>query len=248
MKHSTEHESVEAFFAVHAQDWARKYESRTYRQRRELVLEFVKAELGRIDRKPESVNVLDFGCGSGVLLTDLADLGVEAFGVDSSRTMVEQARSRLACLDRRVKLEWLPDRSGRGFYQTQSYDIVLCTSVLEFVPHIEAAVSNLCSLVRSGGMLLVTVPNRSSCLRRVEKFVHRHREMFRRFRQFNHLTTTESYLSYQQHQLTVQELRSMVEREGMRREHHRYHVAPRFLGSLERWEMFGMMLMATFRK
>jgi hypothetical protein len=40
----------------------------------------------------------------------------------------------------------------------------------------------------------------------------------------------------------------MVERHGLQPEQHRFHVAPRFLGSLERLETFGMMLMATFHK
>jgi 2-polyprenyl-6-hydroxyphenyl methylase/3-demethylubiquinone-9 3-methyltransferase len=248
VKHSPEHESVEAFFAAQAQDWARKYESRTYRQRRELVLEFVKAELDRIGRRPDSVDVLDFGCGSAVLLSDLVELGVTAFGVDTSSAMIEQACSRLAQVDGHVRLEWLSAGSSRAAYQKQNYDIVLCTSVLEFVLDVESVVSNLCSLVRSGGLLLISIPNRRSCLRTTEKFVHRHPHLFRSFRQFDHLTATDSYLSYQRQQLTVQELRSVVEREGMRHEQHRFHVAPRFLGSLEGWEMFGMMLMATFRK
>jgi 2-polyprenyl-3-methyl-5-hydroxy-6-metoxy-1,4-benzoquinol methylase len=248
MKHSTNHESVEAFFAAQAQDWERKCENRTYQQRRELVLEFVKAELDRIGRRPETIDVLDFGCGSGVLLTDLVELGVKAAGVDSSSAMIEQACSRLAQVDGHFQLEWLSNGSSRGAYQKQNYDIVLCTSVLEFVPDIESVVSNLCSLLRSGGLLLVSVPNRRSCLRRIEKFVHRHPHMFRGFVKFNHLTTTESYLSYQQHQLTLQELREMIESEGLQQEQHRFHVAPRFLGSLEGWKIFGMMLMATFRK
>jgi 2-polyprenyl-6-hydroxyphenyl methylase/3-demethylubiquinone-9 3-methyltransferase len=248
LKPSTNDTSAEAFFAAQAPGWERKYESNTYRQRRELVLESVKTELGRIGRKPDSVDVLDFGCGSGVLLADLVELGVKAVGVDSSSAMIEQACSRLAQVDGHVKLEWLSDAFSRGAYQKQNYDIVLCTSVLEFIPEIEVVVLNLCSLVRAGGVLLVSVPNRRSWLRVVEMFVHRHPRLFRGLRGFDHLTATDSYLSYQQHQLTLREIRSMVERHGLQPEQHRFHVAPGFLGSLERLEPLGMMLMTTFRK
>jgi 2-polyprenyl-6-hydroxyphenyl methylase/3-demethylubiquinone-9 3-methyltransferase len=248
LKHSTNDPSADAFFADQAEDWERRYESRIYQQRRELVLGFVKAELDGIGRRPETIDVLDFGCGSGVLLTDLVQLGVKAAGVDSSSAMIEQACSRLAQVHGHVKLEWLSNGSSRGAYQKQNYDIVLCTSVLEFIPEIEVVVLNLCSLVRPGGILLVSVPNRRSWLRVVEKFVHRHRRFFRGLRRFDHLTGTDSYLSFQQHQLTLRELRSMVERHGLQPEQHRFHVAPRFLAKLENWGKFGMMLMATFRK
>ena len=41
-----------------------------------------------------------------------------------------------------------------------TFDLVLCTSVLEHVSDIELAKRNLVSLVEPGGCLLVTVPNR----------------------------------------------------------------------------------------
>ena len=235
--------SPEEFFAAQAQDWSVRYQSRTYRERRELVLQLVKAELDRLARAPEHIDVIDFGCGAGVLLGDLVELGVRAVGVDSSKVMLDQARAKLAAANGRVKLQHLPSSSAEDFYR-QTYDIVICTSVLEFVPDLGATLCRLSSLVRSGGMLLISVPNRRSFLRKAEHFTYRHPRLFRQFSRFDRL----SYLSHQQHQLTMHEVDQMAADCGLRREQYRFHVAPRLVGPLQRAEMVGMMLVATLRK
>jgi 2-polyprenyl-6-hydroxyphenyl methylase/3-demethylubiquinone-9 3-methyltransferase len=239
---------IEEFFTTQAQIWEARYESRTYRQRRDQVLRLVRAECNRLSRKPEEIDVLDFGCGTGVLLRDLLELGVRAVGVDSSKAMIEKAHAQLGRQTKHASLEWLQNSSGDGEYQARNYDVVVCISVLEFVPDLELVLSRLCSLVRSKGVLLVSVPNRMSCLRKIERMIHRHRRTFRPLPMFKHLTDAESYLNYQQHQLTLWELSRLVEAYGLRREKHRFHVAPVLFGAVERSERIGMMLLATFRK
>ena len=240
--------AVNTFFTAQAEKWDARYESRTYRQRRELVRQVITKELHRLGRKPEAIEVLDFGCGGGVLLKDLLELGVGVTGVDTSRAMIEKARAQLPAEDERINLEWLQGSSGEGEYEARSYDIVVCTSVLEFVPELERLLARLCSTVRIGGMLLVSVPNRRSWLRELEKFIYRHPRPFRSFARLNHLLRPESYLNYQQHQLTLGELTQIVERFGLRLEEHHFRVAPMLVGRLEHLEVFGMMLTAVFRK
>ena len=240
--------AVDTFFTAQADKWDARYESRTYRQRRELVRRVITKELHRLGGKPEAIEVLDFGCGGGVLLKDLLELGVGVTGVDTSRAMIQKARAQLLADEKRVKLEWLPSSSGEGDYEARSYDIVVCTSVLEFVPELERILARLCSTVRAGGMLLVSVPNRRSWLRQLEKFIYQHPRPFRSFARLNHLLRPESYLNYQQHQLTLGELTQIVERCGLHLEEHHFRVAPMLVGRLEHSEVFGMMLTAIFRK
>lgn len=243
MHQTVANSSPEEFFAVQARDWDVRYQSRTYRQRRKLVQQLVKAELDRLCRAPENVDVLDFGCGGGVLLSELAELGVRVVGVDSSKATIDEARVRFAAANGRVKLEYLDSSSAENLCQ-QIYDIVVCTSVLEFVPDLGAMLSRLSSLVRSDGMLLISVPNRRSLLRKIERFIYRHPGLFRRFSRFDRL----NYLKHQQHQLALHEVDQMAAACGLRREEYRFHVAPLLAGAMERSEMVGMMLVATLRK
>jgi 2-polyprenyl-6-hydroxyphenyl methylase/3-demethylubiquinone-9 3-methyltransferase len=239
---------LESFFDKQAAAWADRYLSPTYKQRRRLVCEIIKNEVLKSTRPARDLKLLDYGCGSGILLKDAADLGLQVTGIDISKLMIDTARDRLAGCDAEVTLEWIRSTAGEGNYQSQRYDLVLCLSVLEFVPHLASLSSSLCALVSDGGVLVVSVPNRNSWLRDMERFVHRHSWLFRTFTAFDHLTGADSYLDYQKTQLTRRELLRMAQAEGLAKEQYRFHVAPSFLRGVEKLEFVGMMLLAVFRK
>jgi 2-polyprenyl-3-methyl-5-hydroxy-6-metoxy-1,4-benzoquinol methylase len=240
--------SLQSFFDKQAAAWADRYRSATYKQRVQFVGEIVRKEVLRLHRPASTIKLLDFGCGSGMLLSDAVNSGLNVTGVDNSKPMIDAARRQLAGFGEQVNLEWLPDSSGEGSFERESYDIVLCISVLEFVPDIQGLLSRLCTCVAIGGVLLVSVPNRHSWLRGIEGFIHRHPHIFRQFSRLDHLTRPDSYLKFQAHQLTRNELTRIVQRHGMRAESHRFHVAPVLPRRIECLEQVGMMLIATFRK
>jgi len=238
---------VEAFFSRESQCWEKRYESRTYRERRALIRDIVGAEALRLQREPRSIKVLDFGCGTGLLLGELAALGLQVTGVDSSKAMIDSARARLTG-STLIELEWAQNGSWNGTYESRIYDLVLCVSVLEFVPDVESLLAHLCRLVAPGGLLIVSVPNRRSWLRAIEGFIHQHPSAFRAFAALDHITTSDSYLNHQIHQWHRSDLLEMLRREGLREEEHRFHVAPLLICFVAQFEAIGMMLLATFRK
>jgi 2-polyprenyl-3-methyl-5-hydroxy-6-metoxy-1,4-benzoquinol methylase len=100
--------------------------------------------------------VLDVGCGSGHLLAAMRDKlpGVEQLtGVDYSPAAIERMRSIL------------PEATGLvgdlyDLSQTVgSFDLVLCTEVLEHVARPSAAVDALLKPLRDGGRVVLTVPD-----------------------------------------------------------------------------------------
>ena len=244
----TSETSAEAFFERHAGALANCYQSGSYAQRRSLVREIIGEELLRRNRPVTTIRLLDFGCGSGILLKDAADLGLQATGVDSCKGMILAARDQLAGLRKQVSLEWLRSSSAKGNYERESYDIVLCLSVLEFLHDMRSALSRICARVMRGGILVLSVPNRHSLLRSLEGFIYRNPRAFHCFPRLHHLTGADSYLNYQVHQFTRAELSGFLHEYGLREEQHRFHVAPPLLHCLGRFEPIGMMLMAVFRR
>ena len=75
--------------------------------------------------------VLDCGCGTGVLMEKLTDLGYDCTGVDASENMLESARERFEKAGKQAHLvcQELEDIDMYG-----AYDIVFCT--LDTVNHI----------------------------------------------------------------------------------------------------------------
>jgi 2-polyprenyl-3-methyl-5-hydroxy-6-metoxy-1,4-benzoquinol methylase len=141
------HEATKAFFCAQSRIYSARYGSRTYRQRRNLVKQIVQKHLVELSVEDRAIEVLDFGCGTGVLSKDVADLGARVTAVDSSEAMIGAAQLHLRNMQGRVDLEWISNDCGIGAYQGRVYDVVLCISVLEFIEELRLVLSRLCSCV-----------------------------------------------------------------------------------------------------
>lgn len=106
------------------------------------------------------LRVLDVGCGRGELLDVLKRAGVgTACGVDADEECVRMASARAPCVLGRV--EKLPT-----LFRDESFDVVVCVSVLEHLRDPLAAVWNMRRLTR--GRLVLGVPNpyKTDCILR----------------------------------------------------------------------------------
>lgn len=237
---------ADLFFEREASLWSNRYACRTYRQRRNLVLDVVRREFPNGGIAPRNFTALDFGCGSGVLVEDLCRTGISVTGVDRSRAMIYAAQSRLS-QSHTAELECLSDDRPAS-YHCRTYNVILCLSVLEFVPDPEKLLMHLSSLLRLGGLLILTVPNQNSYLRRLERFGFEHPGLTRWIPGLSHLAHHDCYLRHQTQQFKAEALAESAKLQGLAVEDVRFHVAPKLFGSLERSESVGMMLMLTLRK
>jgi ubiquinone/menaquinone biosynthesis C-methylase UbiE len=117
---------------------------------------------------------LDAGCGSGTLARHLVEAGARVLGVDAAEEMITLARElssrnvatpqlRFAHIATIAHLP-LPD---------QSLDGILCSSVLEYVPDPSACLTEFARVLRPGGLLVVSVANRNSLVRKAQVATHR---------------------------------------------------------------------------
>ena len=94
--------------------------------------------------------MLDAGCGTGFHLDRYGPLFDEAFGIDPSIGMLDQAALRAGDAHLAVGgLTPLPYASGM-------FDLVVCARVLSHVPDIVAALSELARVTAPGGLLLIS--------------------------------------------------------------------------------------------
>jgi 2-polyprenyl-6-hydroxyphenyl methylase/3-demethylubiquinone-9 3-methyltransferase len=117
--------------------------------------------------------VLDAGCGSGVLSVVAAGTARRVVAFDGSAPMIELAR-RNAGSAAIGNIELHIARIGDdSFLQQRSFDLVLCSSVLEYLEDYWQAFDWLAALLKPRGRLIFSMPNASSLYRQAEAAVFR---------------------------------------------------------------------------
>lgn len=108
------------------------------------------------DRLPETGRAVDIGCGVGDLLTELRRRrpGLAVAGLDFSGKAVEGARRALP--DGEFIRHEIDDRLP---YDTEAFDLVLCTDVLEHLLYPARIAAELLRICRPGGLVVIVVPD-----------------------------------------------------------------------------------------
>jgi ubiquinone/menaquinone biosynthesis C-methylase UbiE len=108
------------------------------------------------------MRVLDAGCGNGRHLCEsFRTSGVEVVGVDLNREDLSKAGEMLSLMAGEEKRRWIvaqADVTGLPFADG-SFDVVICSEVLEHIEDNRAAVAELVRVLMPGGNLVVTVPS-----------------------------------------------------------------------------------------
>jgi 2-polyprenyl-6-hydroxyphenyl methylase/3-demethylubiquinone-9 3-methyltransferase len=180
------HEDAVAFHSARVQEFADQYrKSPAFRQRFDVWRRLIE-RYGSHD-----IDAVDVGSGVGTFTVEAARWCRSATGFDASAEMVEKARSSA-------------DASNASFQQADILEIdhtpvglVLCSSVLEYVPDLPASLRVLQRLVAPGGHLIVSLPNRHAPIRTVE------RALFR-------ITGRPAYLRHVRHMHDLNELSPLL--------------------------------------
>jgi SAM-dependent methyltransferase len=115
----------------------------------------------RRNRAPAKLRALEVGPGSGVYLPELAAL----FGtVVASDIECAYLRNATRLCARLPNLQLLEDDICNSAMAAHSFDLILCTEVLEHIRDSAAALAGMHRLLKPGGVLVLSTPQRYSPL------------------------------------------------------------------------------------
>lgn len=101
----------------------------------------------------QGLDVLDVGCGDGVLATALAMRGALVTGLDADPRMLDAAGIRAA--EEAVHVRLALGQAEALPFPDASFDRVVATTVLCFVPQAQSAISEMARVLRPGGRLVI---------------------------------------------------------------------------------------------
>lgn len=206
-----------SFHEALAGNWEQKYRKSSFASRQAIVAE----SLREVNLK--GTIWLDAGCGTGTLARWLAGQGCQVEAVDAAPAMLSVAEGLTSrgTGSAPVTYRRVPGINELPF-PSNFFDGVLCSSVLEYLHDPSACLEELRRVLRSSGVLLVSVPSARSITRRILKAVHTGSSWF------GH--AWPEYLSISKHEYSVREFSELLQAHGFSTE-----VFVCFGNSVSRW-------------
>lgn len=105
-------------------------------------------------------NLLDVGCGGGLLCEAMAHRGARVTGIDMGQAPLQVAR--LHALESQLNIDYQQALAEDfALQQPQAFDVVTCLEMLEHVPAPASVVAACARLVKPGGHLYFSTLNRN---------------------------------------------------------------------------------------
>jgi len=201
-----EFETVTEHFDRMAQAFATNYSNAPDFKERLTVWE--RAIEKHITSMPKGSLCLDLGCGDGILSRPVAARGIPTVGIDRSHRMVSLAQQKA---DEAGVSSWgiyrrgsLPLSADIEACYAGTAGLVLCSSVLEYIADYEEVLTQVLRLLKPGGRLILSVPNRRSVYRVAQRIAQ------------SIFPLRSSYLRHQQHQFEAMRLGASMKLLGYR--------------------------------
>ena len=122
-----------------------------------LRLQFI---LNNFDKPITKKNVLDIGCGGGLISESLAKTNAQVTGIDENIYNIKQAKEHAKINSLKITYK---NQSLDSFFKKnkKKFDLILCLEVLEHVDNVEKTIEKISKLMNPDGTLILSTINRN---------------------------------------------------------------------------------------
>jgi 2-polyprenyl-6-hydroxyphenyl methylase/3-demethylubiquinone-9 3-methyltransferase len=116
----------------------------------------------KLDRKKKdllkNLEILDIGCGGGLISEPMARLGAKVTGIDASEKNIKVAS--LHCEENNLKINYL-NKSPEQLDEKEKFDIILNLEIVEHVNDIDLYLKSCHYLLKKNGLMFTATLNRT---------------------------------------------------------------------------------------
>ncbi len=143
-----------ARFAAHAKSWwDMNGPLKTLHDINPVRVDWIRQYVSLLD-----LNVLDIGCGGGILSESLAKHGAKVTGLDAEAGAIQTAKAHATAEQLEIKYECAAVEA----FEAPLFDAVTCLEMLEHVEDPEAIIRAAARLVKPGGYVFLSTVNRTA--------------------------------------------------------------------------------------
>jgi len=149
-------QEIEKFDQVASQWWDLQGDFKPLHQINPLRVQFINQHVGDLFSK----EILDVGCGGGILAESLAKLGATVTGIDMAPEPLNVAK--LHALEAQVNVNYEKiTAEDKAIQCPAQFDVVTCMEMLEHVPDPSSIVNACSALVKPGGYVFFSTLNKT---------------------------------------------------------------------------------------
>ena len=127
----------------------------------EYIIENIKSHfniLNKENRFLKDINLLDIGCGGGLISEPMARLGANVTGIDASQKNINVAK--LHANKSNLNIKYL-NKSPEQLDETEKYDVILNLEIVEHVDDLKLYIKSCNKLLKKNGLMFTATLNRT---------------------------------------------------------------------------------------
>jgi len=147
---------IDKFQSIASRWWDRESEFKPLHDINPLRVDYIERQVNGLDGK----QVVDIGCGGGILAEALAQRGALVTGIDMAEQSLKVARLHLHESDLEIDYQ-LSTAEAFAEQNAAGFDVVTCLEMLEHVPDPAAIIDAAVRLLKPDGCLILSTLNRN---------------------------------------------------------------------------------------
>jgi len=115
-------------------------------------------KIKNIDKPLNNLNILDIGCGGGLLTEPMARLGGKVTGIDASEKNIKVAKYHLK--KSKLNINYF-NTSPEKFNSTQKFDVILNMEIIEHVDDVSFFINQSSKFLKKSGIMFIATLNQT---------------------------------------------------------------------------------------
>ena len=165
MKNSTvNREEIEKFSKIAREWWNPEGKYKPLHKFNPLRIKYIKENIIRHfnitskDKPLKNLEILDIGCGGGLLCEPLSRMGAKVTGIDASEKNIKVAKLHLK--KRKLKINYLV-ASPENLKLKKKFDIILNMEVIEHVENVDLFIKKSSGFLKKNGIMFIATLNKT---------------------------------------------------------------------------------------